>query len=258
MIGRGAARSGSPGPGHGVEERDHWDTGGGNVTDSEKADSGKSTAEKIKLYGGIISAVSSLIAIAVFMGWGEQLKEILPGTQSQQSTPVLTTSERRIQPTAPTDPPAEVVKTPAKVVATTEVETTTPTPDPEQVRWDYIVRADAACRTAVQNRPAWVRVLDYDYMAAVLNARNRMMNDWGTVPIEPYEAANTSRIQKIWSDFGNASWYWKYAIDALAANRTADYQTELERYRQANSSFIDGANRYGFRMCNFGWASVSR
>ena len=227
------------------------------MTGRENDDSGRSTADTIKLYGTIISAVSSLIAIAVFMGWGERLKEILPGAQSQQSTPVPTTFGRAIRPTAPTDSPTKVVKTPSEVAATTEFKTTTPTPDPEQVRWDYIVRADAACRTTVQNRPAWVPVLDYAYMAAVLNARNQMLNDWRNVPIEPYEAANTSRLQKIWSDFVNASWYWKYTIDALVANRPAVYKAELERYRQANSSFIDGANRYGFRVCNFGWASVS-
>lgn len=45
--------------------------------------------------------------------------------------------------------------------------------------------------------------------------------------------------------------------EALRAQNRAAYYAELERYRAATSSFVDGANRYGFNACDFGWNSVS-
>lgn len=135
--------------------------------------------------------------------------------------------------------------------------TTTHSPDPEDVRWDYITRADNACRVAIENRPAAVPVLTYDYMMNVLVAQNGMLADWRSVLIEPYNLVNVSRgLRRFGVRLQSASWYWKYMADALLVKNRAAFSAELERYRAATFSFIYGADRYGFKVCNYGWNIV--
>ncbi|WP_461118090.1 hypothetical protein [Saccharothrix stipae] len=218
----------------------------------------KAGTEKVKLYGTVISAVSSLIAIAVFLGWDDEIKGAIPFAQSSSS--VVPTPTR-----APIGSPGEVAvttdeDTTAEDTATEDETTTTTTeesPSPEELRLDYIRRADAACAPAIQDRPAAVTTLDYGYMMAVLDARNRMLQDWSAVVVEPREAGNYSRIQQMWNDFRNASTFWNYMADNVLARNSAGFQAELERYRAATAAFVGAAGRYGFGMCAFGWNSVS-
>jgi hypothetical protein len=212
--------------------------------------------EKVKQYAAAISAVSSLIAITVFLGWGDELKQAIPFAQQPPSSGPVP------QPTwvpipAPAEPP-EVADTTDDETTTTETTTeTTRTPSPEERRYDYIVHADAACAPAIRNRPARVATLDYGYMMAVLEARNRMLQDWAAVVVEPRDAANYGRIQQMWNDFRNASMFWNYMANNLLAMKTDAFYAELERYRASTAAFVNAANRYGFAVCNFGWNSVN-
>jgi hypothetical protein len=219
------------------------------VADDKKPD------EKISLKA-IISTAASVVSIAVFLGWGDQLRQLIPFARPPTSATATPTPYR----TPVAFPQLTTVPDPVTVRTTTPTTTyspTTTTPDPETARWNYINRADTACNAAVLSTPGWVPTATYDYMMAVLRAREKMETDWQQVLIEPHDAVNVGRVQKMWSDFTNANWYWKYMADSMAAGNKAAFNANLNNYTLATSSFVDGANRYGFKVCNFQWNTMN-
>ncbi|QQQ79832.1 hypothetical protein IOD16_16405 [Saccharothrix sp. 6-C] len=226
---------------------------------AEDGSGSKDGPEKVKLYGTVISAVSSLIAIAVFLGWDDDIKKAIPFADTTTTAPAQPT---RLPIPAAAEPELSEVVDPTteettEETTTEETTTTTETPSPEELRQAYIRQADAACAPAIGNRPARVATLDYGYMMSVLESRNRMLQDWRSVVVEPRDAGNYARIQQLWNDFNHASAYWNYMANALLARNSATFDAELERYRAATAAFVNGATRYGFAMCGFGWNSVS-
>ncbi|XVS60567.1 hypothetical protein ACQPYE_19835 [Actinosynnema sp. CA-299493] len=225
---------------------------------ADEGNGSKAGPEKVKLYGTVISAVSSLIAIAVFLGWDDDIKKAIPFAHTTTTAPIAPPIPAAAQPGLPEVAGATAEETTTDDETTTdETTTTTETPSPEELRQAYIRQADAACAPAIESRPARVATLDYGYMMSVLESRNRMAQDWGSVVVEPRDAGNYSRIQQLWNDFHHASTFWNYMADALLAHDSAAFDAELERYRASTTAFVNGATRYGFTMCAFGWNSVS-
>jgi hypothetical protein len=207
----------------------------------------ENNSEKLKI-GALITAVSTFLGIASFFGWEDEIKDFI----NVDPAPSVSSSA------TPGYPYRALTSTRTTETETTteEATTTTTTTDPEETRRNYIDRADEACRAAIANRPA-VQPLTYEYMMNVLVARNTMVDVWRAVAVEPDEPASISRLRGMWSDFVNASWYWKYMAEALLRKDRAAFYAENTRYRAAMSSFADSATRYGFRSCNFQWNVVS-
>ena len=218
---------------------------------ADEGSGSKAGPEKVKLYGTVISAVSSLIAITVFLGWDDDIKKAIPFAHTTTTAPAAQPTRRPV-PAAAEPKLSEVADTTPK-----KTTTTTETPSPEELRQAYIRRADAACAPAIEDRPAWVAKLDYRYMMSVLEARNRMLQDWKAVAVELLDAADYGRILQLWNDFHHASTFWTYMANALLARNSAAFDAELERYRASTAAFVNGATRYGFTVCAFGWNSVS-
>lgn len=202
----------------------------------------------------IIPVVSAAVSLVVFLGWGDQLRQLIPFAHNPTPSAAATTPS--LLPT--TYSPIRVTPVPEAVrTTTTTYSPTTTTVDLETVRWNYINSADRACGAAMANRPGAISVATYGWMMQVLAAREQMQSAWQQVSIRPGDAVTVGRVQKMWADFTNANWYWKYMADSMQARNFAAYNANLNSFNLATSSFVDGANRFGFKVCNFQWNTMN-
>jgi hypothetical protein len=135
------------------------------------------------------------------------------------------------------------------------------TPNPETIRWTYIRRADTACAKAVGTAGTLptVNQVTYDWMNNWLVLRREMLADWQAVkwPLPSVDAVNSGRLGKLWADFDSVIASWTAMMADLRAKNYGAFNRDLGFHDSANKSFVDGANTYGFSVCNYSFASVS-
>jgi hypothetical protein len=133
------------------------------------------------------------------------------------------------------------------------------TPDRDLVKWRYVQDADAACARASKGTPGKIDTITYDWMTRVLTARERFYQAWTAVPWpagEP-DPVHEAELRKIWADFAAGTAAWREMRNDLKAHDGTEYNLDLEDFVNARNSFIDGANRFGFRSCNYGFPTTS-
>ncbi|MEO3821256.1 hypothetical protein [Plantactinospora sp. B24E8] len=198
-----------------------------------------------------LGAVAAAISVLTFLGWDDELKQALPIADRSTTAPAVPSRQAVVTPPAVTRPDPQPTRPRPRP---TPEETT---PDPEDVRRAYVRQADEACLTAVEARPGPVSVLNYEWMMDVAAARERMLADWQTVSVQPSGGSNVNRVREMWQDFHEATTYWRYMANNLLARNKDGYNAELRRFQYANTSFLQRANRYGFRVCNFQWPTAA-
>jgi len=135
-----------------------------------------------------------------------------------------------------------------------------PGPDREAVKWRYVRDADVACAKTLTNVPGRIDTITYDWMSRVLTVRERFFTAWTKVPWPvggPIDEVYSAEIRKIWADFSNATAAWRELRADLKARNGTQYNLDLATFSRAHDSFVDGANRFGFRSCNYTFPTTS-
>ena len=134
------------------------------------------------------------------------------------------------------------------------------TPDREAVKWRYVATADASCARTFKGLPVTKGGdTTYGWMTAVLAVRRRNLTAWQAVPwpATPVDPVYRAELSKLWSDFDEATRYWEAMANDLRAKNRVQYNFDRGTFLTARDSFVEGANRFGFRACNEGYPTTT-